>query len=339
MRVSADAWDTEAALRPWNLCITLDEPGAYGYRRRYLKYPGLALVWETFDAPCRLRGLATPDRLTLAVPLRVSPRSRYWGKPVTPEWLPALRSVGVDWIVARGQSHVILLIARALVRRNLDVQLQAALGRAASAHLVPVKPHAVEPLGASLLELIDGAAQAPETWPPTAVASLERDVLRQLVEAIDVPRLRDTRPDTLARRAGVERALEYLRFASLPKVKLSQLCEAAGVTPRTLEYGFRDLFDLTPLGFLHLLRLHAVRRELVAGDADAATIDAIADRWGFHQHGRFSGYYRAAFGELPSQTRARQGRGLGSETSLRAGRRPGVQRNGADAPVERQRQR
>jgi len=303
--VSSAPCATEAAWQPWSLCVTVEEPGRYGYRRRDLTTPGQVLCWETFEPPCRLRGLATPDLLVLAVPLRVGPRSRYRGTPVSPDRLPALRCGGVHWIVDRGQSHVMWLVAASLIRRHIDTDLRGALERAAGAHSLPVKPNAVEPLGSKLLGLINEATRGPQTWPPTAVASLEQELLRQLAAAIDVPRLLNVKPRVSSLRARIERALEYLQVASLPSVTLSELREVAGVSQRILEYGIQELSDLTPLGFWHLLRLHAVRRELIACNADDRPVGEIAYRWGFRQHGRFSGYYRTAFGELPSQTLAR----------------------------------
>ena len=320
--MSADPCATEAAWLPWNLCVTVDEPDTYGYGRSFLKTPGLAVVWETFTTPCRLRGLAPPDSLVLAVPLQVGARSRYWGRAVSPDWLPAMRSGGIDWIVDSWQSHVMLVVTRALAYRHVDVNLQLALARATNAHPVPVKSSAVESLGANLLGLLDEAARGAETWSPTAVTSVEQELLQRLTEVIDVARLRNAKPDGSSRRAGIERALEHLRVASLAAVKRSELAEVAGMSARTLEHGFRDLFGLTPLGFLHLLRLHAVRRELRAGDGACRTVREIADHWGFHQHGRFSGYYRRAFGELPSETRQRAGRPAKGRGSVGTGDPP-----------------
>jgi len=80
------------------------------------------------------------------------------------------------------------------------------------------------------------------------------------------------------------------------------LCEAAGVEQRSLEYAFRDTFDLTPLGFLKLRRLHSARhRLLLAEPADMAVSD-IAYHEGFYHLGRFAAAYRSSFGEYPSET-------------------------------------
>jgi AraC-like DNA-binding protein len=59
---------------------------------------------------------------------------------------------------------------------------------------------------------------------------------------------------------------------------------------------------MSPLGFLHLRRYHAARRDLLAADATTVTVTAIAPKNGFYQMGRFAVRYKALFGESPSQT-------------------------------------
>jgi AraC-like DNA-binding protein len=51
------------------------------------------------------------------------------------------------------------------------------------------------------------------------------------------------------------------------------------------------------------VRLERVREELLCAEP-GETVTAIAMRWGFTHLARFSGIYRARFGELPSQTLA-----------------------------------
>ena len=46
-------------------------------------------------------------------------------------------------------------------------------------------------------------------------------------------------------------------MVSVQALNIPELCEASGVSMRTLEYGFRETFGLTPLSFLRLLRFHA----------------------------------------------------------------------------------
>ena len=106
------------------------------------------------------------------------------------------------------------------------------------------------------------------------------------------------------RRHGLERALEYLREKDSSSLSIPQLSTIAGVGQRTLEYAFRETFDLTPLGFLRLKCFHRARRMLMTTRQGEATVADIAHRNGFYELGRFATSYKRLFRELPSQTMA-----------------------------------
>jgi len=71
---------------------------------------------------------------------------------------------------------------------------------------------------------------------------------------------------------------------------------------RTLEYVFRNYFDVTPKAYLKSRRLVAVRHELLRSLHSKALINEIANRWGFWHMSQFATDYRRFFGELPSET-------------------------------------
>jgi AraC-like DNA-binding protein len=85
-------------------------------------------------------------------------------------------------------------------------------------------------------------------------------------------------------------------------ISVSDLCRAAGVSERTLEYAFRDALGLSPVAYLIRLRLHQVRRRLLARRRAPTTVSAEALRWGFWHFGDFSRAYKSCFGESPSET-------------------------------------
>ena len=87
-------------------------------------------------------------------------------------------------------------------------------------------------------------------------------------------------------------------------VSVTDLCRAAGVSERSLEYAFRDVMGLTPVAYLTRLRLHRVRQGLLAGTHGTTTVTAEALNWGFWHFGEFSRAYKDCFGELPSDTLA-----------------------------------
>jgi AraC family ethanolamine operon transcriptional activator len=100
----------------------------------------------------------------------------------------------------------------------------------------------------------------------------------------------------------VRRADDYLRACRGGPLSLLELCRELGVSERTLHYAFQQVLGLSPMAYCRALRLNAVRQELKAAP-DTASVQAIAQRWGFHHPGEFAAAYRRLFGELPSQTR------------------------------------
>ncbi len=83
---------------------------------------------------------------------------------------------------------------------------------------------------------------------------------------------------------------------------LSELCAAANVSERTLQYAFHDIMGMSPLTYLHRLRLHRARDELRKANSRSTTVTDVALNWGFWHFGEFSRAYRNCFGEVPSRT-------------------------------------
>lgn len=103
---------------------------------------------------------------------------------------------------------------------------------------------------------------------------------------------------------AVERSLAYteaeLGTGRLPRIV--DICRAAGVSQRTLEYSFRNLLGLTPIAYLRILRLNRVRAQLLAPACPGITVTSVATEWCFWHLGKFARDYAAMFGESPSQT-------------------------------------
>ncbi|GAA2978294.1 helix-turn-helix transcriptional regulator [Actinokineospora diospyrosa] len=106
----------------------------------------------------------------------------------------------------------------------------------------------------------------------------------------------DAHPPTL------RRAIAYLEENAAGEVTLAEVAGAARVTVRAVQLAFRRHLDTTPLAYLRQVRLDHAHSELTAASPGQTTVTAVAARWGFLNAGRFTGYYREAFGVLPSHT-------------------------------------
>lgn len=196
------------------------------------------------------------------------------------------------------------------------VFFQADAFRDASLALRGVAP-TVHPNGAAFLEPAESAVDAlrdaveqafhvaestPQLLDAAAVRrSLEEAILNAGIAAID-PQNERMAPERLliAHHRVVSLAEETLAAKIDAPIYLSDLCSATGVSERTVRNAFQSLYHLSPIRFLHLRRMHQVRRALRSSPVASVTDAAL--RFGFGNLGRFAVEYRQIFGESPSQT-------------------------------------
>ncbi|MDR5698676.1 AraC family transcriptional regulator [Agromyces aerolatus] len=102
----------------------------------------------------------------------------------------------------------------------------------------------------------------------------------------------------------VDRAAAWIREHHAETITAATIAEQVHVSERAVYAAFRREFGITPLEYVTRVRLEAARRDLqrVAAGRSRATVADIARARGFGNPGRFSGTYRARYGELPSAT-------------------------------------
>ncbi|MGI5466453.1 AraC family transcriptional regulator [Streptomyces sp. CA-132043] len=99
----------------------------------------------------------------------------------------------------------------------------------------------------------------------------------------------------------VKLAVEAMRADPAHPFTVRELARIAGVAPRSLQAGFQQHLDTTPMTYLRELRLECAHRDLVRLGT-AATVTEVAVRWGFTHLGRFAAAYRTRYGRPPSRT-------------------------------------
>jgi AraC family ethanolamine operon transcriptional activator len=108
-------------------------------------------------------------------------------------------------------------------------------------------------------------------------------------------------------RRTVRRAIEFMRCNLACEISINDICAAAHVSQRTLQYYFGNCLQVSPQQYLKALRLNVARRLLMQGGTfrggSGVRIETIADiaaECGFSHASRFSGEFRELFEELPS---------------------------------------
>jgi AraC-like DNA-binding protein len=104
---------------------------------------------------------------------------------------------------------------------------------------------------------------------------------------------------------AIRRAERFMADNAATPITVSDVAAHLGISLRSLQAGFRQWRATTPNVFLRQARLQLVRDEFLRSDTEV-NVTTTALRYGFSHLGRFSAYYRAAFGEMPSETLRRR---------------------------------
>jgi AraC-like DNA-binding protein len=83
---------------------------------------------------------------------------------------------------------------------------------------------------------------------------------------------------------------------------IPEICNAIGVSERTLRMCCQEHLGMPPKRYLLLRRMGLARQALRHADPDATSVTAIGTRYGFWELGRFAVEYQRLFGEPPSAT-------------------------------------
>jgi AraC family transcriptional regulator, ethanolamine operon transcriptional activator len=297
----------EQAVKPWELLTSCLSRGQFRHEMRYFSASAFSVYQERFAYRVRLRGQSPPGVIAVAVPIRVPPQTLCWKNPWSTEQMPAINGDALDVLLDAGHEQLVVLVDGALARRELGQERAQRLERLCRLRGLPSTERRVAQLRAFLLALIDLVDASPRVLRNAmAVHSIETDLIRNIAAAVAVPLEEQSAAGSHRARPGrsrlLARALEVVRATNPLDLSIPQLCEAARVDQRSLEYAFRETFDLTPLGFLRLSRLHSARCRLLAADPADMAVRDIAYQEGFYHLGRFASTYRSTFGEYPSAT-------------------------------------
>ena len=131
---------------------------------------------------------------------------------------------------------------------------------------------------------------------PQSARAIETDLLDQILSRVRAPEIVVNQS---FRRALAWEVEDYLRTHLHDTVSIFDLCNQIGAAERTLHLAFREEFGTTPKAYLKMLRLNAVRRDLLHAGSNETVTD-VACRWDFLHFGWFSHDFHKMFGFSPS---------------------------------------
>ncbi len=107
----------------------------------------------------------------------------------------------------------------------------------------------------------------------------------------------DRSADDAAMSDSVVAAVAYISTHVAEPLTTETIARAAGVSPGESQRGFRTRFGISPMQYVHRLRLEGVHAELQSTTDEP--LAAIIGRWGFVHVGRFVETYSRRYGARP----------------------------------------
>lgn len=99
----------------------------------------------------------------------------------------------------------------------------------------------------------------------------------------------------------VRRARAYMHDHLSDLRSVAEIASAVGITPRSLQNGFRRVFNMTPAEYLRDIRIQALHESLLRADPSRNVTELMQDV-GIVNFGRYAQYYRRKMGVAPSET-------------------------------------
>ncbi len=133
----------------------------------------------------------------------------------------------------------------------------------------------------------------------------EDEIINECLSALKSVKPQSQRqPDIRIHRYIVNRVRERTLASPLCPPSIGELCIELNISRRTLNHAFMRVLGVTPVSYIRNIRLNRVRADLLKSTHSDCAISTIAMHWGFWHMSLFSRYYKALFGELPSETRS-----------------------------------
>jgi AraC-like DNA-binding protein len=277
-------------------------------RRVVVRLEGGVVVYHSTNHRIRTR---TKTQQGLLAYVTFSPRAKGTvnGLPIRPELMLAVEpETEVGFVTDAGHESISILLPPVDIRAHLLVRRREEEFRMPrGVETLQVEAAMVRRLFDWGIRLVRKAVLQPSLFNDRkeARAAAQVEMVETLLSTLGATTdFEPTRADQVHQSQTfiVKAAEDYALSHTDDNVYVGDLCRAAATSERALEYAFKNVMGLTPVAYLTRLRLHRVRRALLAATHGSATVSALALDWGFWHFGDFSRAYKDCFGELPSET-------------------------------------
>ncbi len=281
-------------------------PGRFNGLFFEVGFRSINLFRENTNQSTYQAGVMTPGARMFAVAVSMTGHGTFCGHQTHQGMLASIEG-GTEFDQRTAKNFDVLCLAvpdELLAAHTVEREREAIISPAAGYPFVPVSNTALERFRGTLITLQHAIALNPSALRYKAIQKgFEHAVLSAIVDVYQgVSRVPECLPSLSARHSIALRAREFIRAHVEEPISVEDLCAALGVSRRTLQYSFEEVFQVNPAAYLRAFRLNGVRRALYRADPTRDSVHDIAARWGFWHFSRFAQYYRKMFGELPSDT-------------------------------------
>jgi len=169
---------------------------------------------------------------------------------------------------------------------------------------LPSRAQVLQPDRATMRELRQAARLTLFSPSPDQRHLAAKTLAKRLAFAASIAEERSA-PRPRQRDMAIRRVVAFLHDAPKSQLAMTQLCEVARVSERTLQYAFNERYAMSPYTFAKRWRLNSARQALLESERSDHCVAEIALRHGFENPSLFTSSYKRLFSELPSETLAR----------------------------------
>ncbi|WP_375157291.1 helix-turn-helix domain-containing protein [Bradyrhizobium sp. RDT46] len=269
-------------------------PGATAIMRARLGLPSLTLsLVKTF--PRIIRGYQLTNAAVVVVPMDHVTSARINGQSIGRS-VVVLRGVS-DCLVHEPEGRLVAVVSFTPPRREPWTQMGDGY------YLVNPASDVLASLRRLVCVTLEIAAHDPDFLnEPMSLTAVEQSLLSTMEAALSSSAKDRPVSSTMDGYRRIVSDMERLIRQDLTIWhKTPELAEQVGVSVRTLQSATQAICGLSPHRYSRVLRLWSVRKQLGDGGGHRS-VKACALAHGFGHLGEFAASYKAAFGELPSET-------------------------------------
>jgi AraC family ethanolamine operon transcriptional activator len=292
--------------------VTQLKPGKLRGSIRHIGVGNLGISVGQFSSEIRSKGPLHREKVVLGTLLASAGRALHWREETRPGDVGIFPPcVDADAIYSGGGAYVVVSIALPELSSLLSSENRLADPVFWNTkRLCHTDPRIGEEVGRRLKGIIcevERKATAPSAH---SADFLRRTIIEAFVVSLMSALPQDSRRSWYTGARLVTEAEDYVDAASGRPVHISELCSALKVSRRSLHRAFADTLGIGPVAYLRRRRLSVIRSVLKRCNPATISIGDLAFEYGFPEPSRFAAYYRAHFGEKPSDTSRSRSMGI-----------------------------